>query len=130
MVHRLTQLYESLGARDLVQIAILAVVIYGVLHFVGRTCGAGSSIGRGLGMVVVGLFLLAQVVIAALDMTELGAVLDFLLTTGLNDPRVEPWEPAVMPAEASSVARQAPTGKPPPSPFATARTSGSMPVHS
>jgi diadenylate cyclase len=83
LIHRLTELYESLGARDVVQIAILAVVIYGVLHFVGRTFGAGSSIGRGLGLVVVGLFLLAQVVIAALDLTELGAVLDYLLTTGL-----------------------------------------------
>ncbi len=83
MIDRLMQLYESLGTRDLVQIAILAVVLYGVLHFVGRTCGAGSSISRGLGLVVVGLFLLAQVVIAALDLTELGTVLDYLLTTAL-----------------------------------------------
>jgi diadenylate cyclase len=83
VIYRLTQLYESLGTRDLVQIAILAVVIYGVLHFVGRTCGAGSSISRGLGLVVVGLFLLAQVVIAALDLTELGTVLDYLLMTSL-----------------------------------------------
>ncbi len=83
MIHRLTELYESLGTRDLVQIAILAVVIYGVLHFVGRTCGAGSSISRGLGLVIVGLFLFGQVVIAALDLTELGTVLDYLLLTGL-----------------------------------------------
>jgi diadenylate cyclase len=83
LIHRLTQLYDSIGARDLVQIAILALVIYGVLLFLGRTCGAGSSIGRGLGFVVVGLFLLAQVVIAALDLTELGTVLDYLLLTSL-----------------------------------------------
>jgi diadenylate cyclase len=83
VIHRLTQLYESLGTRDLVQIAILAIVFYGVLRFVGRTCGAGSSLSRGLGMVVVGLFLLAQVIIAALDLTELGTVLDYLLITAL-----------------------------------------------
>jgi diadenylate cyclase len=83
LIHRLTELYESLGTRDLVQIAILAVVIYGVLHFVGRTWGAGSSISRGLGLVVIGLFLLGQVVIAALDLTELGTVLDYLLMTAL-----------------------------------------------
>jgi diadenylate cyclase len=83
LIYRLTQLYESIGAHDLVQIAILSVVIYGVLHFIGRTCAAGSSIGRGLGLVVVGLFLLAQVVIACLDMAELGTVLDYLLTTAL-----------------------------------------------
>src|SRR5438132_9804082 len=83
MLTRLTQLYESLGTRDLVQIAILAVVLFGVLRFMGKTFGTGSSIGRGLGLVVVGLFLLAQVVIAALDLTELGTVLDYLLMTGL-----------------------------------------------
>ncbi|MCC6419722.1 MAG: diadenylate cyclase [Gemmataceae bacterium] len=84
MIHRLTQLYESIGTRDVVQIAILAVVIYGVLHFVGRTCGAGSPISRGLGLVVVGLFLLAQVVVAALDLTELSTVFDYLLLTALT----------------------------------------------
>src|SRR5207244_10437881 len=73
MLIRLTQLYESLGTRDLVQIAILALVLFGVLRFMGKTFGRGSSIGRGLGLVVVGLFLLIQVVIACLDLTELGA---------------------------------------------------------
>jgi diadenylate cyclase len=83
LIHRLAQLYESIGARDLIQIAILAVVLYGVLHFLGRTCGAGPSISRGLGLVILGLFMIAQVVIAALDLTELSAVLDYLLTTTL-----------------------------------------------
>ena len=49
----------------------------------GKTCGPGSSIGRGLGLVIVCLFLAAQVVIAALDLTELGRVLDYVLTTAL-----------------------------------------------
>jgi diadenylate cyclase len=80
MLDRLAQLYESLGTRDVVQIAILAVVLFGVLRFVGKTFGAGSSIGRGLGLVVVGMFLLIQVVIASLDLTELGTALDYLLT--------------------------------------------------
>jgi diadenylate cyclase len=83
MLTRLTQLYESLGTRDLVQIAILAVVLFGVLRFMGKTFGTGSSIGRGLGLVVVGLFLLIQVVIASLDLTELGTALDYLLTAVL-----------------------------------------------
>ena len=38
---------------------------------------------RGLGLVVVGLFLVAQVVIASFDLTVLGRVLDYLLTTVL-----------------------------------------------
>jgi len=79
MLTRLAQLYESLGTRDLVQIAILAVVLFGVLRFMGKTFGRGSSIGRGLGLVVVGMFLLIQVIIASLDLTELGAALDYLL---------------------------------------------------
>lgn len=83
MLTRLTQLYESLGTRDVVQIAILAVVLFGVLRFVGKTFGSGTSIGRGLGLVVVGLFLLIQVVIASLDLTELGTALDYLLTAVL-----------------------------------------------
>jgi diadenylate cyclase len=77
----LAQLYEALGTRDLVEIAILAVAIYLVLRFLGKTRGAG--IVRGLGLVVVGLFLLAQVVIASFDLIVLGRVLDYLLTTVL-----------------------------------------------
>ena len=78
---RLAQLYESVGTRDLVEIAILAVAIYFVLRFLGKTRGAG--IVRGLGLVVVGLFLVAQVIIASFDLTVLGRVLDYLLTTVL-----------------------------------------------
>ena len=81
MKDRLLQLYESVGTRDLVEIAILAVAIYGVLRFLGRTRGAGMV--RGLGLLVVGLFLVAQVVIASFDLTVLGRVLDYLLTTVL-----------------------------------------------
>jgi diadenylate cyclase len=83
MINRLVQLYLSVGTRDLVQIAILALVFYAAWHFLGRTCSSGSSIGRGLSLVVVGLFLLVQVVVAALDLTELSEVLDYLLTTVL-----------------------------------------------
>src|SRR3954468_15285887 len=83
MIHRLMQLYESVGVRDIIQVVILALVIYGLLRFLGRACGVNSSISRGLSFVVIGSFLLAQVVIAALDFTELSAVLDYLLTTVL-----------------------------------------------
>src|SRR5262249_13529189 len=56
--------------------------IFAGLRFLGKTRGAG--IVRGLGLVVVGLFLLAQVVIASFDLTVLGRVLDYLLTTALG----------------------------------------------
>src|ERR1700722_18355142 len=78
---RLYQLYDSLGTRDLVEIAILAVAIYLLLRFLGKTRGAG--IVRGLGLLVVGLFLVAQVIIASFDLTVLARVLDYLLTTVL-----------------------------------------------
>jgi diadenylate cyclase len=78
---RLTQLYELVGARDLIEIAILAVAIYIALRFLSRT--RGSGVVRGLGLVALGLFLAAQVVIASFDLTELGKVLDYLLTTVL-----------------------------------------------
>jgi diadenylate cyclase len=78
---RLVQLYDSVGTRDLVEIAVLAVAIYGALRFLGRTRGAGMV--RGLGLVVVGLFLVAQVVVAGFDLTVLARVLDYLLTTVL-----------------------------------------------
>lgn len=78
---RLTQLYLSLGTRDLVEIAILTVVIYIGLRFLGQMRGAGMV--RGLCLVVIGLFLAAQVVIAGFDLTELSKLLDYLLTTVL-----------------------------------------------
>src|SRR5262245_37855233 len=42
-------------------------------------------------------------------------------------PKVEPWVPTVMPLAASAVARQAPSGKPPPSALASAMMSGLTP---
>jgi diadenylate cyclase len=78
---RLAQLYESVGPHDLIEIGILAVTIYLVLRFLGKTRGAGLV--RGLGLIAVGLLLLAQVVIASFDLTVLGSVLDYLLTTVL-----------------------------------------------
>lgn len=81
MKERLAQLVVSLGTRDLVEIAVLAVAVYGVLRFLGKTRGWG--IVRGLGLLGVGLFLVAQVVIAAFNLTVLGKALDYLLTTVL-----------------------------------------------
>jgi diadenylate cyclase len=79
LAEQLKQLYDAVGTRDLVEIGILTVVIYAVLRFLGKTRGSGMV--RGLGLVIVGLFLAAQVVIAAFDLTELGIILDYLLTT-------------------------------------------------
>ena len=79
MQERLTQLYESVGVRDLVEIAILALAIFVLLRLLGKTRGAGLV--RGLGLIVVALFLVAQVVVATFDLTVLGSVLDYLLTT-------------------------------------------------
>jgi diadenylate cyclase len=76
---RLTQLYDAATTRDVVEIAILAVALFALLRFLGKTRGAG--IVRGLGLIVVGLFLVAQVVIASFDLKVLGRVLDYLLTT-------------------------------------------------
>jgi len=82
LLTRLLQLYDSLDALDLVQIGILTVVIFALLRFLNKT-GAGSSIGRGLGIVIICLFLVVQVVIASLDLAELSAVLDYVLAAGL-----------------------------------------------
>lgn len=79
MSGRLLQFYGSVGPRDFVEIAILTVLIYVVLRFLGKT--RGWSMVRGLGLVIIGLFLVAQVVIAAFDLPALGKVLDYLLTT-------------------------------------------------
>jgi diadenylate cyclase len=78
---RLALLYEALDTRDIVEIAILAVAIFVLLRFLGKTRGAG--IVRGLGLIVVGLFLVAQVIIASFDLTVLGRVLDYILATVL-----------------------------------------------
>lgn len=79
MNERLVQLYESVGFRDLVEVVILAIAIYAILRFLGKTRGSGMV--RGLALIVMGLFLVAQVIIASLDLAELGKVLDYLLTT-------------------------------------------------
>lgn len=79
MQERLIQLYESVGFRDLVEVAILALACYFVLRFLGKT--RGSGVVRGLALITIGLFLVAQVIIASLDLTELGKIFDYLLTT-------------------------------------------------
>jgi diadenylate cyclase len=78
---RLAQIYESMGARDLIEIAILAGAIYVVLRFLRK--GRGSGMVRGLGVIIIGLFLAAQAAIAVFDLTVLGNILDFLHTTVL-----------------------------------------------
>src|ERR1700689_1433003 len=78
-MERLVQLYESLGYRDVVEMVILALTCYAILRFLGKT--RGSGVVRGLALITIGLFLVAQVIIASLDLAELGKIIDYLLTT-------------------------------------------------
>src|SRR5262249_5155561 len=75
----LAQFGEAMDRRDLLEVALLAVAIYALLRLLGRT--RGSGVVRGLGLLTVGGFLIAQVVIASFDLHELRKVLDYLLTT-------------------------------------------------
>jgi uncharacterized protein (TIGR00159 family) len=81
LTDRLALLYESVDSRDVIEILLLALAVYVVLRLLGRSRGA--SLVRGLGLFVVGFFLIAQVIIASFDLTVLGQVLDYLLTTVL-----------------------------------------------
>ncbi|MBY0229591.1 MAG: hypothetical protein K2W96_09955, partial [Gemmataceae bacterium] len=81
MLDRLTQIYDTATTRDAVEVLLLALAIFLALRFLGKTRGAG--IVRGLGLVVIGVFLVAQVVIASFELKILGRVLDYLLTTVL-----------------------------------------------
>ena len=81
MRERLLHLYQSSDTKDVVEVLLLALAIYLLLRLLGRTRGAG--IVRGLGLIAFFLFLVAQVVIAYFDLTVLGRVLDYLLTTVL-----------------------------------------------
>ncbi len=79
MKERLIQLYESIGFRDVIEIVVLAVAVFMLLRFLGKT--RGSGLVRGLGMIGIGAMLVAQVIIASLDLAELGKVFDYLLST-------------------------------------------------
>lgn len=81
MMPRLYELLESMTWRDLVEIGFLTLLIYAVLRFLGATRGAGAV--RGIGLVGFGLFLVAQLLIDRFDLTELGKLLDYLITTAL-----------------------------------------------
>jgi diadenylate cyclase len=76
-MERLRHLYESIGPRDLVEIGILALLMYGVLVFIGSIRGTGTV--RGVAIVIAGFFLFAQLVILSFDFTELSQTLDYFL---------------------------------------------------
>src|SRR3954471_18433276 len=79
MGDRLAQLGEAMDRRDLLEVALLAVAIFVLLRLLGRA--RGSGVVRGLGLLTVGTYLVAQLVIVSLDLHELRKVLDYLLTT-------------------------------------------------
>jgi diadenylate cyclase len=79
LAERFFQIYQAIGYRDLVEISLLAVLIYFLLRFIGATRGIGMV--RGLGIVVALAVLAVQVVIASFDLTELNKILDYLLAS-------------------------------------------------
>jgi diadenylate cyclase len=68
----------SVGGKDLVEIGIIAGLIFVVLHFFRGTRGAG--IIRGLAIVAASLFLVALLLISQFQLAQLARVLDYLLT--------------------------------------------------
>ncbi len=81
MGDQVQQLIDSVGTRDLVEIGILTVVLYGILRLLGKLRGPGVI--RLLGLAIVGLILGAQVIIAAFDLTVLANVLEYIMTTSM-----------------------------------------------
>lgn len=81
MWDRLVNVVTSVSARDLVEIVLLTIAFYWVVRLLGKTRGAGLV--RGLGLLVVGTYLAAQVLVSLFDLTILKQVLDYLMTTGL-----------------------------------------------
>ncbi len=81
MYERIFHTWEMLDARAIVQIAILAVAIFFLLQFLGRSRGMG--VVRAFGLVVVGIFLSAQILVSIFNLTVVGRILDYLLATML-----------------------------------------------
>ena len=81
MYERILHTWEMLDARAIVQIAILAVAIFFLLQFLGRSRGMG--VVRAFGLVVVGIFLSAQILVSIFNLTVVGRILDYLLATML-----------------------------------------------
>ena len=81
MYERILHTWEMLDARAIVQIAILAVAIFFLLQFLGRSRGMG--VVRAFGLVVVGMFLSAQILVSIFNLTVVGRILDYLLATML-----------------------------------------------
>ncbi|MCY2969177.1 MAG: diadenylate cyclase [Gemmataceae bacterium] len=81
MYERILHTWEMLDARAVVQIAILAVAIFFLLQFLGRSRGMG--VVRAFGLVVVGIFLSAQILVSIFNLTVVGRILDYLLATML-----------------------------------------------
>lgn len=72
---------DSVTWRDVVEVLLLALAVYGALRVLGRTRSAG--VVRGLALLVAIMFLLAQTIVAALNLTVIGKVLDYLFTIGI-----------------------------------------------
>jgi diadenylate cyclase len=80
-MERIRDLFDGMGIRDVVEILILAAILYAVLRFLGNRRGAGLV--RGLAIVVAGTLLVFQVIIISFDLAELSRFLDYLLSIAL-----------------------------------------------
>ncbi|MDW8223529.1 MAG: diadenylate cyclase CdaA [Gemmatales bacterium] len=80
-MERFRDLLDGFGLRDLVEILILASILYAVLRFLGNRRGAGLV--RGFALVVAGTLLIFQMVIISFELTELSRFLDYLLSMTL-----------------------------------------------
>lgn len=66
------------GTKDLVEIGLIALMLFAVLHFLRGTRGA--NIVRGLAIVVAAIFLVALLLISQFELAQVARVLDYLLT--------------------------------------------------
>jgi len=74
-------LVDSVTWRDAIEVALLALAVYGALRLLGKTRSAG--VVRGLTLLVAIMFLVAQTIVAALELSVIGKVLDYLFTIGV-----------------------------------------------
>lgn len=72
---------DSITWREVVEVLLLTLAVYAALRLLGRTRSAGVM--RGLALLVAIMFLLAQTIVAALDLTVIGKILDYLFTIGI-----------------------------------------------
>jgi diadenylate cyclase len=77
----LAPLYDSVGPRAVVELVILTLLVLALLRFLGKR--QGSGLVRGLGLLLIAAFVVAQLLVFLFDLTVLGLIVDYLHTTVL-----------------------------------------------